>query len=798
MEIPTSQTSYESINQEKTNHTKEEYSFYAFDLNVVEEVLQNPHDPEYTDHFGFKIQVKTDNEYEDDTSMDSENEDNNIKTDNNNNNKTRQYPFSSEDDDDTDIDTAITTPTTIKHSHLSVSSLDSEEIISEQRQSLPPPVITHNNNNNNNNALSLLQEQLSPLPNSLQQQRRQRSMTISHQAFPSTSSKIISSAIKPSRRQRAMTLISPQSFTNLIHDDEDNVNNVNNSNNNDDHSYKNDMCNLNTIPDKFCSTIMRQKQTNSDKSPIEKPSNVYTNRQSKRISGFHTRNSLSSSIDSSSSSSSAAYNTTTITNGIKNNFYDKLTQSLRKNGKQSSMEDSTTQTILKEETSQNLAHLKEISTDNYDWEFWATVINDFDTIKQHKRDVLREHISHGIPNSLRGMLWQIFSKSRHNSEAVELEYRELLKRTSPQEKIIRRDIPRAFPNQPFFKHRDGDGQEMLFNVIKAYSLFDPEVGYCQGLPFVVGCLLLNMPDEAAFCVLINLMIEYGLRGHFTPNMELLHERLYQFDELLRIHLPQIYRHLEAQKIHSTMYASQWFMTLFAYRCPLDLVFRVIDMVFADGSAIVLNVGLALMKKNQPTILSLEFEGLLAFLGSEIFDVYKNDASSFVKDTYEFSISPRELAKLSKQHFVKASRNAKIQSKEDHLRQENHELTQRARKLEKSYKALEKEHEELAIKVIASKMERASVSDENEQLQHSITQLEQLIQKTKQKMENEKQDEFDRLAQENNQLVERNAQLEDHLAEIESTLIDFKLKYACSENEYEQMKNKLGQIKKISG
>ena len=104
---------------------------------------------------------------------------------------------------------------------------------------------------------------------------------------------------------------------------------------------------------------------------------------------------------------------------------------------------------------------------------------------------LRQHLRMGVPPQLRGMMWQIFSKSRANADAVELEYKELLKRTSPHEKVIRRDLARTFPTHTFFKERDGEGQAMLFNVIKAYSMFDSEVGYCQGLPFVVGCLLLH-------------------------------------------------------------------------------------------------------------------------------------------------------------------------------------------------------------------------------------------------------------------------------------------------------------------
>lgn len=131
-----------------------------------------------------------------------------------------------------------------------------------------------------------------------------------------------------------------------------------------------------------------------------------------------------------------------------------------------------------------------------------------------------------------------------------------------------------------------------------------------------------MPDEAAFCVLLKLMGRYGLRGHFTPQMEKLHEHMYQFDQLLLQHLPQVHRHLDAQGVVPSMYASQWFMTLFAYRCPLELVYRVFDLLFIEGSQIILNFALALMKKNQQVILSLEFESLLEFFSGSIFDAYK--------------------------------------------------------------------------------------------------------------------------------------------------------------------------------
>lgn len=79
---------------------------------------------------------------------------------------------------------------------------------------------------------------------------------------------------------------------------------------------------------------------------------------------------------------------------------------------------------------------------------------------------------------------------------LETTYSTLLKQTSPHEKAIMRDLSRTFPNHEYFKEGGepgtGTGQENLFNVVKAYSLYDEDVGYCQGLQFIVGPLLLNV------------------------------------------------------------------------------------------------------------------------------------------------------------------------------------------------------------------------------------------------------------------------------------------------------------------
>lgn len=98
----------------------------------------------------------------------------------------------------------------------------------------------------------------------------------------------------------------------------------------------------------------------------------------------------------------------------------------------------------------------------------------------------------GIPHYFRAIVWQLLCGA---SDADKKQYADYIKATSACEKVIRRDIARTYPEHDFFKEKDGLGQEALFNVMKAYSLHDREVGYCQGSGFIVGLLLMQVCDN---------------------------------------------------------------------------------------------------------------------------------------------------------------------------------------------------------------------------------------------------------------------------------------------------------------
>src|ERR1700760_4699608 len=110
-----------------------------------------------------------------------------------------------------------------------------------------------------------------------------------------------------------------------------------------------------------------------------------------------------------------------------------------------------------------------------------------------------------------------------------------------------------------------------------------------------------MREEEAFCLFVRLMSKYGLRDMFTQDMPGLHLHLYQFERLLEDFEPALYCHLNRRGVTSNLYATQWFLTLFAYRFPLQLVMRVYDLILSEGlEGAILKFGIALMQKNAET------------------------------------------------------------------------------------------------------------------------------------------------------------------------------------------------------
>ncbi|KXL45275.1 hypothetical protein M433DRAFT_61196 [Acidomyces richmondensis BFW] len=264
-------------------------------------------------------------------------------------------------------------------------------------------------------------------------------------------------------------------------------------------------------------------------------------------------------------------------------------------------------------------------------EFWAALVQDYPSTATRLPTLTTTKIRSGIPPPLRGVVWTSMAGARDRS--LEDAFDNLLGEKSPYEGIINKDVGRSFPGVELFRDAEGEGQKMLGRVLKCFSLHDKDIGYCQGLGFLVGPLLMNMGEKEAFCVLVRLMDHYHLRPSFLPSLSGLHMRIFQFSSLLKQHQPELSQHLSDLGIEPA-YLSQWFLSCFAVTCPLPLLFRIYDVIFAEGAnETVMRVALALMRRNEEKMLATtEFEEVMQLLlGRALWDSYGCNPDDLVDD-----------------------------------------------------------------------------------------------------------------------------------------------------------------------
>lgn len=349
------------------------------------------------------------------------------------------------------------------------------------------------------------------------------------------------------------------------------------------------------------------------------------------------------------------------------------------------------------------------------WGLWGRLVNDWETWNKKKSLQLKELVHKGIPHHFRGITWQLLCSAHNSPEKGK--YAEYLRTTSACEKVIRRDIARTYPEHDFFKEKDGLGQESLFNVMKAYSLHDREVGYCQGSAFIVGLLLMQMPEEEAFAVLVKLMQEYRMREMFKPSMAELGLCMYQLECLIQEHLPDLHAHFTSQSFHTSMYASSWFLTLFSTTLPQPLACRVMDCFLVDGVEVIFRVALSCLTLSKEDLFCMDMEGMLKYFQRDLPTKFEADPECYFSLAYSLRYNVKKMKKMEKEYTAMKTKEQEELVELKRLRTENRLLRQRI-------DCLEAESSALADRLIQGQVSRAEEAEHNFAIKRELAALRQ--------------------------------------------------------------------------
>jgi hypothetical protein len=506
--------------------------------------------------------------------------------------------------------------------------------------------------------------------------------------------------------------------------------------------------------------------------------------------------------------------------------------------------------------------------DPVDWDLWQDVVTEGPAaVSKKSPEELNEAIASGIPQPIRGVIWQVLADSKN--ESMETFYHELVARgtdkeklsnghadpkeesvvssassvhsehsakpsslgpTSPApsvdgftnpmapkprgpkeelahiqvlEKVIKRDLGARTSYSKFLM--SSGLQDGLFGICKAYALYDEEVGYAQGMNFIAMPLLFNMREEEAFCLFVKMMSKYGLRDLFTNDMPGLHLHLYQFERLLEDREPALYCHLNRRGVSPNLYATQWFLTLFAYRFPLQLVQRIYDLILSSSlPTSILKFAILLMQKNKDTLLAMtDMAHISQFLKENIFDLYIDKspsstsilesgffgsatggvdkevyhADALVRDACAVEIKQATLDAYTAEWTERTRAEKEREAELDHLRNTVGSLTKKVRVLEERVQKSDMEHVGLASDLVRTKVDNERLADENESLKGRVEELMRVVETQTEEVEKRLRGEMDEVVRRNGEVHESNRLLEEEKVELEKILVDTRVKYA---------------------
>jgi hypothetical protein len=118
----------------------------------------------------------------------------------------------------------------------------------------------------------------------------------------------------------------------------------------------------------------------------------------------------------------------------------------------------------------------------------------------------------------------------------------------------------------------------------AFSKYDSNVGYVQGMNFLVGSLLHHCSEEIAFWLFVAIVEEYWLRDVFQVKLPGLYKHIALMEHLLQTYLPDLSAHLAACNISPEVYSSDWIFTLYANVVPIERYQLFLTNFFEDGWA----------------------------------------------------------------------------------------------------------------------------------------------------------------------------------------------------------------------
>uniref|UniRef100_A0A0N5AWE4 Rab-GAP TBC domain-containing protein n=1 Tax=Syphacia muris TaxID=451379 RepID=A0A0N5AWE4_9BILA len=220
----------------------------------------------------------------------------------------------------------------------------------------------------------------------------------------------------------------------------------------------------------------------------------------------------------------------------------------------------------------------------------------------------------GIPNELRTEVWTLlidqqtadiklkygkyYFQNLCNSKATESER---LYYTSHQKQVTL-DLLRTMPNNVHFTSPNCKGILQLEQVLRAYCLHNPSIGYCQGMNFIAATAMLVLGAEETFWFLVALTERYFNSSYFDQTLTGAQADQEVLKQLLVTRLPRLSAHFESFDIDLATLTLNWFIAIYFDAVPFQTMIRIWDCFLLEGPKVLFRFAVGLLAMYEDELL----------------------------------------------------------------------------------------------------------------------------------------------------------------------------------------------------
>ncbi|XP_031464869.1 USP6 N-terminal-like protein [Phasianus colchicus] len=242
--------------------------------------------------------------------------------------------------------------------------------------------------------------------------------------------------------------------------------------------------------------------------------------------------------------------------------------------------------------------------------------------KYRNSDKMCRRVYKGIPLQVRGQVWSLLldvEKMKKENEGKYEQMKQQAKSWSSEIKQIDLDVNRTFRNHIMFRDRYGVKQQALFHVLSAYSVYNTEVSYCQGMSQIAAILLMYLNEEDAFWALAQLLTnqKHAMHGFFIPGFPKLQRFQAHHEQILSKLFPKLKKHMDKEQMTTGIYTTKWFLQCFIDRTPFTLTLRLWDIYILEGERVLTAMAYTILKLHKKRLLKMTLEDLREFLQEKI-------------------------------------------------------------------------------------------------------------------------------------------------------------------------------------